>query len=461
MATSNCISASCFANVIRTFLFDGRLPTRKCAEREARYDSSHLDYIQQSSGGPGKYLPAPFVVLVCQQTLVRLSRSQELVVRVVPGEADDFCVHLAREAETAFIISTDGDFLVYMAEKGNFVPLQTFPLQWDRTITLPVFTKSRMRLGITKPNGLIEVAALLKGVSSLSVEECIACVNRNQTLKHISRQTLHQYVEIYLATEEFSPTTEIQEILDCGVLSGRLTELFFTDTIPTFWLPLLPVMNPPRKTPWEISRSIRQFAYYELKNRGFISRDVVVEKVQRGQHVTGEEVPIGEISPAYILDDREAVFITAMKILADSVSRTEMRLLPCFVGMYILFQQPPPLLLSAYVSPAEKYLILQYQTIIYSLLILLQAQSPTSGAIPEFATLWDLPRFKTAVSTEVKGTKDFWQKIYPQHYPIESLSKSTFTQSRPRNEPVKERDSKPATQTYYDEGNRFSRLAND
>ena len=444
----------------RTFLFDGGLPRRKLDERSSRYQSLLYDYIQQSTNNSNKNIPSPFVVLVCQQALLRLSREHRLVVRVVAGEADDFCVCLAREDDTAIIVSADGDFLIYVSETGNFAPLQRFPLEWDDTISFPVYSKLREGLGIAHTNGMVEVAALLRE-ASLSVAQCIACVKRNQTLDHISRETLNEYVVMYMATKEFSPTTQIQEILDHGVLSGRLTELFFADKTPTMWLPLLPVSNPPRKTAWAISQFIRQSAYWELQKHGVIHGNDVIEIVHRGQRVAEELVSVDDAGAMYVVPERKQLFIAAMEILLENVSDAEKKYLPTFAGMFVLLQQSSPELRSTTVPAPLQYITLQYQAIIYSFTMLLQTQYPSSTEIPEFATLWDLPRFKMALSVNVAEAKSLWHKITESKPPnVQNLFDINTTSPAPRKRKARKSNCKNMTpQTNNDQGNRFSSLA--
>ena len=419
------------------------------------------NYIAQSTNKSNKNFPPPFVVLVCQQTLLRLSREHGFVVRVVAGEADDFCVLLAREDESAIIVSADGDFLIYASETGNFAALQTFPFEWDNTITFPVYSKLREGLGIAHANGMVELAALLREDESLSVAQCIACVNRNQTLDHISCETLHEYLTIYMATKEFSPSTEIQEMLDCGVVSGRLTELFFPDEKPTMWLPLLPISNPPRRTAWGISHSIRQSAYRELQKRGFIHSDHVVEIVHCGKRVAEERVSLDDAGSMSILSESEQLFIAAMNILLENVSEAEKKYLPTFARMFCLLQQPSPQLQHTIVPAALQYITLQYQAFIYSFIMLLQAQFPSSTGIPEFATLWDLPHFKTALSTNIEEAKSLWLKITETKSPnIQNLCDISLSSPLPpKQRRKKSKSPNVASQARIEQWNRFSSLA--
>ena len=415
------------------------------------------DYIRQSTGKTNKYLPPPFVVLACQQSILRLSREQGFAIRVVAGESDDFCVRMAREDDSAVIVSADGDFLIFVGETGQFAPLQKFPAYLEDTITFSVYMKIRQGLGIARANGMVEVAALLRKDGSMTVAQCITCVNRNETLQHVSQETLGEFVETYMAIEKSTPRAEIQEVLDCGVLFGRLTELFFSEE-PTMWLPLLPLSSPPRRTPWEISRPIRQRAYYELRKGGFIQGDAVMEIIQRGQRVAKERVSIENEDVVSICPDKEQVFVTAMTILLDNVSEVELDFLPHFVGMFVLLQESPPQLSFADVPAPLQYITLQYQTIIYSLIMVLQAQSPLSTAIPEFATLWDLPRFRMAVTKTVKEGKFLWLKITTQRDSSIQDLYNTDPSSRRRKIKIPKSDN-VKSRIQGDQGNRFSSLA--
>jgi len=311
------------------------------------------------------------------------------------------------------IVSADGDFLVYAGETGSFVPLQTFPSQVDETVAFTAFSRLREGLGLKWANDLVQVAALLREEVSLSVPQCILCVNQHQTLNHMSEETLRDYIEEYVAVDEVDLRDEMRIVLDGGVLGGRLTELFFSHETPTFWLPLLPMSKPPRRTPWDISRFIRQSAYNELRKQGFISGDEVIEMVQRGQRVAEERVPIEDVME-YIDMDNEVIFITAITILFGMVSDDEFQYLSSFAGMFVLLQQELTSSSSAHIPPALQYIILQYQTIIFSLLILLQCRFPTSPEIPEFVSFWDFPHFTTAMTQETEGGKALWNDIMGQ-----------------------------------------------
>jgi XPG domain containing len=442
-------------------LFDGGLPTRKRATRAARYQSLLEDYLQQAQRNTNKHPPPPFVVLVCQQTLLRLSRTYGFNVRVVPGEADDYCVRLAREADNVLIVSADGDFLVYAGEDTSFVPLQTFPSCTEETITFTVFSRLREGLGLNRANGLVEVAALLREEVPLSVQQCICCVNERQTQEHMPRETLHDYVEEYVAGDKLDIKDEMRAVLDSAVPSGRLTELFFSPEIPTFWLPLIPTSNPPRRTPWAISRFIRKSAYKELRRRGFISGDTVVEMVQRGQRIAEENVPIEDVME-HIDPDSELIFITAITILFENVSDDEFQYLEYFVGMFILLQQQLSSSTSANIHPALQYIIYQYQTIVYSLLILLQCRFPTSTSIPEFVTFWDLPHFTMAMTHETDEGKALSDTIVGQLEPsLKARYNSQTSSSHYHTKKVKKQRSAKGTaqQTRDDPTNRFSALA--
>jgi hypothetical protein len=378
----------------------------------------------------------------------------------VPGEADDYCVRLARDEDNAMIVSADGDFLVYAGETGSFVPLQTFPPLVNETVTFTAFSRLREGLGLKRANDLMEVAALLREEVPLSVPQCILCVNQHQTLDHMSPETLHAYIEEYVVVDETNLTDEMGAVLDGGVLTGRLTELFFSDEIPTFWLPLVPTSNPPRRTPWAISRFIRQSAYSELRNRGFISGDVVVEMVQRGQRVAEERVPIEDVME-YIDMDNELIFITAITILFENVSDDEFQYLQHFAGMFILLQQESTSPSSAHVPPALQYIVLQYQTIIYSLLILLQCRFPTSSDIPEFVSFWDFPHFTTAMTHETDEGKTLWNNIVGQLSPaIQARHTAQMSSSQVTTKKFKKKKPKNVVlPTPNDPSNPFSVLA--
>ena len=445
----------------RTFLFDGGLPTRKQAERSTRYQSLLNDYTRESMG-KSLNLPPPFIVLVCQQTLLRLSRDRGFNVHVVPGEADGFCVRLAKEDEASYILSADADFLVYTSEAGNFTPLQKFPTQWNEILSFPVYSHIRKELGVSRANGMVEIAALLNEGAGLNVPQCIACVNKNQTLDYMSRKTLHEYISTYMAIEDFSPAPEIREMLNAGVLSGRVTELFFENEAPTYWLPLLPTSNPPRRTAWVISRPIRQAAYYQLRKRGWIRSDFVIEMVQRGQRVAEERVPIEELDDVCVVEDREQIFVTAIRILLRNVPEKNFRYLLCFAGMFVLLQQSNPRTRSASMPPELEYITQQYQTIIYSLIILRQTQSPFSTDIPEFVSLWDLPRFKIAMAAPIGEGTELWRRITANLDPaLQNLcgSESSTTASHSPKKIKKPKSADVISNADSDQGNRFSRLA--
>ena len=383
---------------------------------------------------------------------------------MVPGEADDFCIRLARDEESALVVSADADFLIYTSEVGSLIPLQTFPLQWEDTLYLDVYAGLRASLGLEKAYGLVEVAALLNEDATMGVSEAIHNVLRNRTLDHISREKLNHYVATYTVKKEFSPAPEIQENMDCGIYFGRLTELFFSGSEDvTFWLPFLPITNPPRRSPWLISRPIRQQAYYELREKGYISGSQVVEIVQRGNGVVGETVPIERTSIAALERmTREEVFTATMTILLENLLEQELVYLPYFASMFLLLGSPNVELCSAQLPATMQYLILQYQTILYSFVILLQTRQPSSTTIPEFSTLWDLPRLNTAMVKDVSGGKELWEKITQNMDPEFRRSwdiTKTYQRKSKKNKPAKKVKALDLQQLNFAGNNRFSSLA--
>lgn len=417
----------------RTFIFDGGLPLRKQSERAKRYQSLLSDAIRQCTGKAKKYIPPPFIVLVCQQTLLQFSGTPNFTIRVVPGEADDFCVRLSREDKNGLIVSADGDFLVHVGETGTFIPLQMFPWTWEGNLAFLAYTKVREGLGMKKLNGMVELAALLIEGVDRTVAQLIQVINKNQTLDYLPREKLKEYISAYTTTETLSHPTVSQEYLESGVLPGRITELFCGDGTPTLWLPLLPVTNPPRRDAWTFTRDIRRKAYYEFGEKGLLRGNKVVEMIRRGERIVAEDVEIFEIHDIDIRNDREDIFITAMKILFEYVAEEDRRYLSYFVRMFLLLEQPPSRSSAAVLSPSLQYITTQYQSIIYSLTILLHSIYPPSLEPPRFATLWDLGRFRTAMQVqEMSGAEAMLIKVTDRMGPNFRLQNNIFTSPKQR-----------------------------
>ena len=394
----------------RTFIFDGGLPARKRDERAKRYQSLLSDAIRNSTGKMKKYLPPPFVVSACQQTLLPLSQKHGFVMRLVPEEADGFCVRLSREENNGYIVSADGDFLVYVGERGTFVPLQMFPWRWDGSLAFTAYSNIREGLKITRPNGLVELAALLIEGVDRSIPQLIQVINKNQTLDYLSREQLHDYISAYTAIETLSTPPESSEYFEAGMLPGRVTELFCGEDVPVLWLPLLPITNPPRKDPWPISRHIRQAAYFVLQKKGVIRGNTVTEMIRRGERIVPEMVEISD-TDIDVSTTRESVFVTAMKVVIENVADEDLRYLPVIVGMYTLLGEPSQPPSFSVVPPTLQYITVQYQSIIYSLIILLQSKFPTSTKIPVIASLYDFGILKTAMTKTITGGEELWAKI--------------------------------------------------
>jgi len=371
-------------------------------------------------------------------------------VRVVPGEADDYCVALGRDKANTFLVSADGDFLVEVGELGSFIPLQTFPATLVGTLHLSVYSQLRQKLGLHRVNDMVELAALLSSDKGFSVPQCIQYVNRQETLHHISEETLNRFNLQYSPSIK-TTTSSVQEYLDCAGISGRLTELFFYDGVPVHWLPLFPVTSPPRKSPWLISRPIRQAAYYHLRMRELLRYDTVIEMIRRGPRMVEDTVPIEDMEIDISGKDQEEVtdevFSCAMEILLQSVSDEEKKILPKFAVMYSQLRQPGKSFSSGVLSPTAQYVSSQYQSIVYSLMIYLQARDPKSTT-PEFSSLWDLSVFKSTTATKLAAQ---WTTLTshlepvtqpPQHHPSPPPPKPPPRQHSPQ-----------------DKNNRFSILA--
>lgn len=398
--------------ILRTFLFDGALPKWKWSERARRYQSLIKDYTAQAAG-KSRYTAPPFVVLVCQQTLIKLSSEHGITVKVVPGEADEHCVWTSRTENNAIVLSSDGDFFVYMGEEGSFVPLQLFPLSAEQTLSLIVYTRVRENLGLSREGTMVELAALLGERVALTPAQCVRCINLRQTLDYISKDTLNRYLEIYTIAPFEDSNRKGGKYMDRGDIPGRLTELFFYEGVPIHWLPQFPITNPPRKSPWLISRPIRQSAYYQLREHGAIKGDCVTEIIRRAERMAEDTVPIEDVEINLRDTSAQSVFIYAMQLLLEFSSNEEMKLLPAFAEMFhSMGSKMTPV--HIILPPAAHYLILQYQSIIYSLIIYLHSRSAAVNSIPQFSTLWDLTRFKLALTSNPSMKEKAWMGILDQ-----------------------------------------------
>jgi hypothetical protein len=307
---------------------------------------------------------------------------------------------------------------------------------------------------------MVEVAALLLE-TELTVPQCIKYVNQQDTLDFISKEKLCGYIAAYMATEELPTTPNSQEYFDSGNVSGRITELLCGVDTPTHWLPLLPISNPPRKDPWIISRSIRQSAYSELQKRGLLRGGNVVEMVRRGQRIIEDVLPIAD-EKLEISMSREGVFVAAMRILMENVSNDDLKYLPVFAGMFAHLGRSTFASSSAVMPPSLQYVALQYQSLIYSLIILLQCQFPTSPSIPEFTTCWDLSHFKTALNTTSEG-RDIWMQVTEgMQLNIQNLWDMRNTRSINNHAKIKYKQPETdivTTEASFDAGNPFSILS--
>lgn len=329
-----------------------------------------------------------------------------------------------------------------------------FPWRWDGTLTLTAYANVREGLGITRANGLVELAALLVEGVDQSIPQLIQCINKNQTLDYLSRDIVHGYISAYTATDTMSIPPTSLEYFESGILPGRVTELFCGDDVPSLWLPLLPITNPPRKDPWLLTRYIRLAAYFEFQKEGLVRRDRVIEMIRRGERIVPETVEISK-THVEVAADRQSVFITAMKILIENVADEDLRYLPSLVGMYILLELPSQSPSFTEISPALQYVTVQYQSIIYSLIILLHSKFPTSVEIPAFASLWDLARFKMAMTENIIGGEDIWVEITegmgPGYQLIGNKPSTSYVHSR-----KKAKKSKSAVPTESDPQRNFN-----
>jgi XPG domain containing len=442
-----------------TFLFDGGLPERKRSEREKRYRNLLNNYIRNSLGQSSKNLPPAFVVVACQQTLRHFSDTAEFLLRVVPGEADDYCIEIAREDPDAIILSLDGDLFVHIGESGRLAPLERFPVEWDETISFSVYSNLRKEMGITHPNGLIEVAALLRRDTGMSVAQCITCVNRKQTLEHITVDELREYESVYLTREDFEISEEMGKALDTGILTGRLTEMLLGEE-QIMWLPLLPVSNPPRKSAWGISRPVRMAAYHELYQQRLMKSRKVTEMDRRGPRMVEEPMSVEGVDAISIGDSRQDVFMAALNTLLDSdLDESELRTLPILISMFLsLGRSDTPSAVTAIIPSSLQYTCLQYQTLIYSFIVLLQSKNPYSTTIPEFATLWDWPIFRTSFSGPlVPEGQELWENLTATR---DSAIRALYNTSSQGGKPKKRKSGRREadTPTNNDLSNRFSRL---
>jgi hypothetical protein len=306
------------------------------------------------------------------------------------------------------------------------------------------------------------LAALLGERVSLSPAQCVRCINQQQTREYIAHETLQRYTESYTLPTEVVAPPAIEKI-SLAELPGRLTELFFYDGVPIHWLPLFPVTNPPRQSPWLFSQQIRQAAYYQLRQRGLIKGDWVIEMVRRGERMVKEAVPIQDIEITLSDSTAETIFIYGMQMLLQISSKEEMRFLPAFAEMFASINSrisPVHVILP----PSAQYLILQYQSIIYSLIILLQSRFLSAGEIPEFSGLWDLTRFKVALSVSPSIREGAWARILSQ---MDSESKALWnvndipTKAHKKKAKEKKASAKDENSITVDKNNPFSVLSTE
>jgi hypothetical protein len=442
-----------------TFLFDGGLPERKRPERESRYQSLLDDYLRNSLGQFSKHLPPPFVVVVCQQTLHHFSENIDFSLRVVPGEADDYCIELARQDPNAIVLSADGDLFVHIGESGRLSPFERFPVEWDETISFSVYSNLRKAMGIAHPNGLIEVAALLRKDLGMNVAQCITCVNRRQTLDYITVEELRECKSVYLTRENFEISNEMGKVLDAGILAGRLTEMLLGDE-KIMWLPLLPVSNPPRKSAWGISQPVRMAAYHELYERGLLQDRTITEMNRRGPRMVEEIVSVENMDAISIGGSREDVFMAALNTLLDSdLDESELRTLPILISTFVsLTKSDAPTAVTAIIPSSVQHTCLQYQTLIYSFIVLLQTKTPYSTMIPEFATLWDRSTFETSFSSPlVSEGRELWEILTATRDSAIRDLYNTSSQGRKRKK-LNSRKREADIRTDNDLSNQFSRL---
>ena len=374
----------------------------------------------------------------------------------MPGEADEFCVRLAKSERDACIVSSDGDFLVHVGEEGQFIPLQTFPLTWDKTLSLSVYSEVRDMVGLKRVGGMVELAALLAESVSLTAAQCVQCVNQRQTLEYICPATLYRHVLLY-TIHPTVPVNRGSEYMNRADMIGRMTEMFEYDEIPVHWLPLFPITNPPRKSPWLVSRSIRQAAYYRLHDHGLIRGEYVIEMIRRGERMVEDATPIEKVPVKLHGTSKNALFVYAMEVLLEHTSKEEMRLLPTFAEMISLIgSKISPV--HVVIPPSTYYLTFIYQSIIYSLIIYLQSSLLLAESVPEFSSLWDLSLFKVALTASPSRKESAWTEILSQ---MDRRSQAIW-QSTSKSTKKKAKLEVSATEVFnqVDNGNPFSTLFN-
>ena len=308
--------------IVRIF-FDGYLPSSKQPVRIERlskdlaswdtYYKEHPKRIpppvfstrnQGSSSSRPAVIPAcPFLIPSAIEALLSHQGYRDLV-RIIPGEADEYCASFASTfGHPCIILTSDSDLLAFRYRKKDtsivfFSDVLQTKVDGELRLYATRFAPAAIetRLGISNYGGLCRLAFEMSEHGELSFNQLVHLI-----LTHPANPKFAEFSQTYNIIDLDSPVhfpSKIVEklylldprvsefLLRCSV-SGSLTHDYDSPCVPMF-LPIL-YDYPQRNSAWNAGQNIRKLAYALSAHAFNTGREKVVEY---GRSSTGRCIDI-------------------------------------------------------------------------------------------------------------------------------------------------------------------------
>ncbi|KAF2006827.1 hypothetical protein P154DRAFT_597115 [Amniculicola lignicola CBS 123094] len=276
---------------VSAILFDGALPSSKKGERSKRLQQNVSRVLNYRSMNSTTACPIPrplgsiIYPLLAPSLMETLSKSEfARIVRMVPGEADDWCAAAAQDSPRNIIFTSDSDLFLY-EYPDDFLIMFFRDIKLWPTPELKMYSPTNICKRMQLDN-LTTLAFTIQEDSTRTTSQAIVTARGIDVSDREYVDFTLRYVGKAKAPPHFHDHPEVWEVLH--TLDARVSEFMMqvlegdTQSTPDVYLPLL-LEDPLQGAAWKVGQDIRLLAYSLLTGRQLLVR----EWKRKAQSVTG------------------------------------------------------------------------------------------------------------------------------------------------------------------------------
>ncbi|BFZ53369.1 hypothetical protein PYCC9005_000392 [Savitreella phatthalungensis] len=386
-------------------VFDGYLPEGKVVVRRERANAALVRTLNRAAAGGRSHATTlrslgsntpPLATAVLQDVL----RVLEVEVRVSTlEEGDRACVRYALEAHArsgrdVYIISLDADMHIYRLPAGIwYLSIDGITVTHEKCITGMAYDyeESSRRCGVDVLTLATVMGVEGSGRVSRPADEAIRLLRKSPLLDLVGAEEVSR-AEILFELPQGPPQDSDKWH---AALYGRFAELYCGQDI---WLPYIVVDNVSEPSPWLVSGQLRRAAYACLKRK---CSNPPIEWCRRADLVTGRAVKCSQDDAESFGDlNADNLFIVCMRLLQDHLDKDSRKAMSqaevlAFVIMIESQDQASSNSSDLVLTRRSMSLLSQYQTILWSAIVLLQARGQPH---PQIHEVFDAPIFIETLS---------------------------------------------------------------